>query len=140
MWGLKPTQLNTKLHPCLQNPLAGMHVDIPDVVEVAEICLLMSRSQSDTERMGKTAKRVSEGRFEGKYDEQKDDGKDRAKKVFIIENAVPLQFFPASLVAERWMAKQLHKSFKKVKDAQSLTVRRLHKRSRKLKFMFAGSE
>ena len=47
-----------------QDVRLGLHKDIPDVVEVAEICLLMSRSQSDTERVGKTAKRVSEGRFE----------------------------------------------------------------------------
>ena len=40
----------------LQDVRLGLHRDIPDLVELAEICLLMSRSQSDTERVGKTAK------------------------------------------------------------------------------------
>ena len=35
---------------------------------------------TDTERVSKTAKRVSEGRFEGKFDERKGD-EDTAKKV-----------------------------------------------------------
>ena len=55
----------------------------------------MSRLQSDTERIGKTVKRITEGRFEGKFNESKSDDKDRAKKeVFIIENGVPLRFSP----------------------------------------------
>jgi hypothetical protein len=36
------------------------------LVEIIEICLVMSRSQSDTERFGKLAKDVSEKRFGGK--------------------------------------------------------------------------
>ena len=64
----------------LMQPTLGLHEDLPDLAEIGEIVLLMCRSQSDTERVGKTAKRVSEGRFEGKFDERKDDQKDRLKK------------------------------------------------------------
>ena len=64
-----------------QDVRLGLHKDIPDLVEVAEICALMSRFQADTDRVGKTAKRVSEGRFEGRqnksmFDESKGDEKD----------------------------------------------------------------
>ena len=54
------------VHSALMDPKHGLHEEIADLAEIAEIVLLMCRSQSDTERVGKTAKRVSEGRFEGK--------------------------------------------------------------------------
>ena len=120
-----------------QDVKTGLHKDIPDAVEIAEICLVMSRSQSDTERVGKTAKRVSEGRFEGKFDERKDDRKDRAKKeVFIIENAVPLKYFPAAAITARWLRHHRPSVKRAATDRQSLTVQRLNKMPKKLKFMF----
>lgn len=120
-----------------QDVRLGLHKDIPDVVEVAEICLLMSRSQSDTERVGKTAKRVSEGRFEGKFNKQKDDDKDRSKKeVFIIENSVPLRYFPAKTVAEKWTKEHRPALKRTVTDDKSLTVKRLNRAPKRLKFMF----
>ena len=33
-----------------QDVKTGLHKHIPDAVEIAKICLVMSRSQSDTER------------------------------------------------------------------------------------------
>ncbi|KAF0306132.1 hypothetical protein FJT64_022317 [Amphibalanus amphitrite] len=120
-----------------QNVRLGLHKDIPDLVEVAEICLIISRSQSDTERVGKTAKRVSEGRFEGKFNISKDDDKDRAKKeVFLAENSVPLRFFPSKTVAEKWTVNHRPCLKRTVTDQQSLTVQRLNRMPKKLKFMF----
>ena len=120
-----------------QNVRLGLHKDIPDLVEVAEICLIISRSQSDTERVGKTAKRVSEGRFEGKFNISKDDDKDRAKKeVFLAENSVPLRFFPSKTVAERWTVNHRPCLKRTVTAQQSLTVQRLNRMPKKLKFMF----
>ena len=95
----------------------------------------MSRSQWYTERVGKTAKRVSEGRFEGKFNEQKDDDKDWSKKVFITENSVPLRYFPAKTVAEKW-TKEYRPALKRtVTDDKSLTVKRLNRAPKRLKFM-----
>ena len=75
------------------NPTVGLHENLTDLAEIGETVLMMYRSQSDKERAGKTADRVSEGRFEGKVDETKDSRKDRLKKqVFLIENSIPLQF------------------------------------------------
>ena len=39
----------------LMQPTLGLHEDLPDLAEIGEIVLLMCRSQSDTERVGKTA-------------------------------------------------------------------------------------
>ena len=44
----------------------GLHEDIPDPAEIIEICRIMSRSQPDTERVGKLMKDVSDKRFGGK--------------------------------------------------------------------------
>ena len=55
-----------------------LHADIPDIVELCEICLVLCRSQSDTERVGKTSKQVIKNRFEGKHDETRSNAQDRA--------------------------------------------------------------
>ena len=74
-------------------PTVDLDENLADLAEIGEIVQLMYPSQSDKERAGKTADRVSEGRFEGKVDETKDSSKDRLKRqVFLIENSIPLQF------------------------------------------------
>jgi hypothetical protein len=77
----------------------GLHEQIPDVVEIIEICL-MSRSQSDTERFGKLMKDVSEKRFGGKFNEMHHD-KDKSDRVneetFIYGNSVPSIHFPLKI-------------------------------------------
>ncbi|KAF0301936.1 hypothetical protein FJT64_025941 [Amphibalanus amphitrite] len=117
-------------------PEHDLHADIPDIVELIEICLIMSRSQADTERIGKMSKFVVEGRFEGKHDSTRDNAQDRAmKEVFIRVNGVPLRFFPAKKCAERWLRHHRH-SLKKKTVEQSLTVQRLNQEPKQLKFMF----
>ena len=74
-----------------------LHEDIPDLVEIIEICLVMSRSQSDTERFGKLAKDVSEKRFGGKFNETHQDQNKRDRvnqETFIYGNSVPLHSLP----------------------------------------------
>ena len=72
----------------------NLHADIPDIVELIEVCLVLGRSQSHTERVGKTAKLVIQDRFEGKHDEcrTRTNAQDRARKeVFIRENQGPVR-------------------------------------------------
>ena len=59
------TWKTTSVLSYFQKPKFGLHEQIPDVVEVMEMCLIMSRSQSDAERCGKLAKDVSEKRLGG---------------------------------------------------------------------------
>ena len=63
------TWKTTSVLSYFQKPEFGLYEQIPDVVEIMEICLIMSKSQSDTERCGKLAKDVSEKRFGGKFNE-----------------------------------------------------------------------
>jgi hypothetical protein len=75
----------------------ALHEDIPDLAEIIEICLVMSRSQSDTERAGKLMKDVSDKRFGGKFNEaHHEKGKrDRVnEETFLYGNSVPLHSLP----------------------------------------------
>ena len=70
----------------------GLHEDIPDLAKLIEICLIMSRSQSDTERVGKLTKDVSDKRFGGKYNEaHKEKGKKKGqiKKHLFMQTLSP---------------------------------------------------
>ena len=87
-------------------------------------------------RVGKLSKFAVEGRFDGKHDMSRSNEQDRAmKEVFIKENSVPLRFFPAEKCAEHWLQRHQHALKKKTAD-QSLTVQRLNKEEKQLKFMF----
>ena len=92
--------------------------------------------KSGTERVGKTSKQVIENRFEGKHDETRSNAQDRAmKEVFIRENQVPLKYFPSDRCAKRWL--RVHRpALAPTGSIQSLTVQRLNRTTRKLKFIF----
>ncbi|CAB3981984.1 Hypothetical predicted protein [Paramuricea clavata] len=73
--------------------------------EIIEICLVMSRSQSDTEKAGKLMKDISDKRFGGKFNEaHHEKGKrDRVnEETFLYENSVPLHSLPLHELSQEW--------------------------------------
>ena len=117
----------------------GLHEDIPDLVEIIEICLIMSRSQSDTERVGKLTKDVSDKRFGGKYNEaHKEQGqRDRVnEETFIYANSVPLHCLPLQDLTKEWAKKHLPALMRTNPDKESSTLKTLKNKEPSVKFWF----
>jgi hypothetical protein len=117
----------------------GLHEGIPDVVEIIEICLVMSRSQSDTERFGKLTKDVSEKRFGGKFNETHlgQNKRDRAnQETFIYGNSVPLHLLPLKDLRKEWAKTHLPAILRTNPGKESSTLKSIRNEEQKVKFWF----
>ena len=117
----------------------GLHEDIPDLAEIIEMCLIMLRSQSDTERVGKLMKDVSDKRFGGKYNEAHyEKGKrDRVnEETFICGNSVPLHSLPLEELTKEWAKKHLPAILRTDPGKESSTLKTLKNKEPKVKFWF----
>ena len=87
----------------------GLHLDIPDVMEIFEIVAVSSRSQSDTERTVKRVKQVMRDRYQGKYDEKRESADRANQETFVSQNGDPdLLHFPSEKVYAEWIKHHQH--------------------------------
>ena len=117
----------------------SLHDGIADVVEIIEICLAMSRSQSDTERCGKLLKDVSENRFGGKYNETYH-GENKMDQVneemFLYANSVPLHHLPLEELRKEWEKSHLPAILRTKPGKESSTLTKLWNKEQNIKFWF----
>ena len=116
-----------------------MHEDIPDLAKLIDICLITSRSQSDTERVGKLTRDISDKRFGEKYNEaHKEKGKnDRVtEETFIYANPVSLHCLPLQDLKKEWAKKPLPALMRTNPDKESSTLKTLKNKQPTVKFWF----
>ena len=114
----------------------GLHEQIPDVVVIIALCLIMSRSQSDTEKLMKD---VAEKRFGGKFNETHHDLKKRDRvneEMFIYGNSVPLHSLPLKELQKEQAKCHLPVILRTNPGKESSTLRTLRNKEQKIGFWF----
>ena len=69
--GTSTVNLQAVIETFLDPRRPDLYKGIPGIMEMLEVVVVSSRSQSDTERSVKVVKQVMKGRYRGKHDEQK---------------------------------------------------------------------